>query len=122
MLKTQEELVVLKKMKPTWQKARVLLDNPYTHGKEVWVKVGPPTPKWAPQVDFQGNPRGPVEKIMAYDTNVQFPNGRTGVVSAIHMELLSRSPDDFADHVELEQYTDWLGYKQPNGGMADTAG
>jgi hypothetical protein len=96
-------------MKPTWQKARVLRENNrHVNGRELWVRVGAPVYRSAPNVDLQGYAFGGPRTVLSYETNIVLADGNIGVADALHVELLARSPDDFADHVEMVQFTSWL--------------
>ena len=90
-------------MNPKWQRARITNtseDDPaWYQQSELWVECGPA------RVIGEG-------RVLAYRTNLVDRNHRvskSGRVVARHdrLELLARSPDDFAEHVEPQDYDAW---------------
>lgn len=88
---------------PKWQRARVRTDASPREvaGREVWLAAE------APRLRFGIDAPWPVS---SYPTNIQArtPGARGVLIPANDVELLARSPADFADEVRLVTYEAWL--------------
>ena len=88
-----------------WQKA--LKIKGVGAGKEIWVKGKPETV--ANAVSLVNTERGPG---VGYICNLYEADGYDLYIAAEAVELLARSPADFAEEVEVFNFYDWLDGKE----------
>lgn len=92
--------------KPKWQRARLLIvhGDPGIQGLEIWVRAE--APKVEAVFSLHIGEMRPAEP--RYRTNFRVPSDYCyDTVPAVGVELLARSPDDFANDVPLVDYEDW---------------
>src|SRR5258708_6646232 len=94
-------------MTPKWQKARILscAIEEWSHGAEIWCKIEPPhieASPMSPDLDEYDRPG------LTYWINLYGLRNAQLVIRAHVVELLARSPDDFAEEVEMINYNEWV--------------
>lgn len=102
----------MKRQQPKWQRARVAsvvpMDPPGFLGREVWVQCVRPELFGGEDI---GGRQG--EKKLCVLSALVMADGRQCRIVADCLELLARSPEDFADSVPLVGYEKWIRDDEP---------